>query len=521
MKKLPFIRHVAVGLALGALAGGVTGTVITLYKFAAKQAIHLSEQSYRLLRERPLWLIPAVAALAVLAWLLAAVYRRTTNLRGGGIPTAIGVLRGAIPFRWLRNAVGVLTLSLTTFLVGVPLGNEGPSVQLGTALGQGTSALLGKKNAAWSRYGMTGGACAGFATATGAPLSGILFAVEEAHHKVSPLLLTVATAAVGAARLASELLAPVLGVSAGLFPRLELPELTVADAWIPLAVGGLMGLFAVGFLAFYRGVSHLLNHKLAKVPEGVKIFAVLAATLGVGLLSFSYVSTGHELLLSLFEGNAALPLLAALLLVRTALTVGANAASLTGGIFLPLLAIGATLSGLFAALCQTWFGLDAAYYPVILVLGITATVAGVMKMPLTAVAFGVEALSGHTLILPILLVAALSYGITELCGAESVNDRVLEYRLKKVREGKQSKIAEATVTVRPGAFAEGKEIRDIFWPEGLFVLSVDKRRALGDKTLRGGDRLHVRYATYNEPRLQKELTAILGEQDADHYLNKQ
>lgn len=509
MKKLPFIRHFGVGLLLGALSGGVTGTAITLYKFCAKQVIHLSERGYHLLRERPLWLIPVVAALLGLAVLLAAVYRRTTNLRGGGIPTAIGALRGILPFKWLRNAVGVFFLSMTTFLVGVPLGNEGPSVQLGTALGQGTAALLGKKRAAWSRYGMTGGACAGFATATGAPLSGILFAVEEAHHKVSPLLLTVAAAAVGAARLMSELLAPVLGVSASLFPRLQMPELAVADAWIPLAVGGLMGLFAVLFLTFYRWTSHLLSQKLAKVPESCKIFAVLAATLGVGLLSFSYVSTGHELLLSLFEGNYAIPLLIALLLVRTTLTVGANVTSLTGGIFLPILAIGATLSGLFATLCQTWFGLDAAYYPVILVLGITACIAGMMKMPLTAVAFAVEALSGHALILPILLTVGLAYGITELCGAESINDRVLEHRLKKAREGQTPRTAQTTVEVRAGSFAEGKEIRDIFWPEGLFVLSVDKHRALGGKTLQAGDCLQVRYATYREAALQKELAAIV------------
>ena len=59
----------------------------------------------------------------------------------------------------------------------------------------------------------------------------------------------------------------------------------------------------------------------------------------------------------------------------------------------------------------------------------------------------------------------------------------------------------------------GKEIRDIFWPDGLFVLSVDKKRALGGKTLHEGDRLHVRYATFDEKRLKKELNAIVGAQE--------
>jgi H+/Cl- antiporter ClcA len=195
--------------------------------------------------------------------------------------------------------------------------------------------------------GMTGGACAGFSTATGAPVSGILFAVEEAHHRISPIILIVAITAVSAARLISELLAPVLGISTNLFPTLQLPVLEWTDIWIPLAIGILFGLFAVAFLSFYRYLSDLLNKKLANVPHQWKILAVLLLTLGMGLLSFSYISTGHELILSLFDGEAIL-ILVVLLVVRTLLTVGANTTHLTGGIFLPILAIGALLSTIFA-----------------------------------------------------------------------------------------------------------------------------------------------------------------------------
>jgi len=511
LKKLSVVKHFGAGLLLGAAAGAVTGGVVTLYKFCAKQVIHLSEQGYAFLRAQPLWLIPVAVALFGLAMLLSHVYRHTPNLRGGGIPTAIGVLRGWLPFRWVRNVIGIFTLSLTTFLVGVPLGNEGPSVQLGAALGKGCSRLMGKRSEAWSRYGMTGGACAGFSTATGAPLSGILFAVEDAHHRVSPLILLIATAAVSTARLVSDLLAPVAGVSSTLFPALQLQPLLGTDCWIPLVLGGIFGLFAVVFLSFYRFVTHLLNDKLAKVADRYKIYAILLLTVGMGLFSFSYISTGHELVLALFDGEAVW-LLLLLLAARTLLTVGANVTSLTGGIFLPILAIGATLSALFAEVV-TALGLDAAYYPVILVLGITACIAGMMKMPLTAVAFAVEALSGHQIILPILLVTAVAYGVAELFGAVSINDRVLDNRMEQIHKGQSRTTCETTVTVQPDSFAEGKEIRDVLWPEGLFVLSVDKSRALGGKTLRAGDRLHVRYSTFNEQRLQQELAAIVGAED--------
>lgn len=512
MKKLPIVKHVGTGLLLGGVAGGVTGAVITLYKFCAKHIIHQAEKNYAFLRHNPLWLIPVAILLFGLAVLLSRIYRSTTNLRGGGIPTAIAVLRGWLPFQWLRNAIGIFTLSLTTFLVGVPLGNEGPSVQLGTALGKGCSKAMGKRGKGWDRYGMTAGACAGFSTATGAPLSGMLFAVEEAHHRVSPLLLVVAGAAVAVARLVSDLLSPLLGVSSTLFPSMQLRPLTAIESWIPLSIGVLFGLFAVLFLSFYRMVANLLNNRMAKVADRYKIYAILLLTVGVGLFSFSFISTGHELILSLFDEEM-LWMLVALLLVRTLLTVSANVVSLTGGIFLPILAIGALLSALFAEGIQAAFGLDTSYYPVVLVLGITACIAGMMKMPLTAVAFAIEALSAYELILPVLLVSGVAYGMAELFDAVSINDRVLDNRLEQINKGRTLSTADATLTVQAGSFAVGKEIRDIFWPNGLFVLSVDKKGALGGKTLHEGDRLHVRYRTIHEERLWKELIHIVGEQE--------
>ncbi|MBQ7983048.1 MAG: hypothetical protein IJ302_05735, partial [Clostridia bacterium] len=68
-------------------------------------------------------------------------------------------------------------------------------------------------------------------------------------------------------------------------------------------------------------------------------------------------------------------------------------------------------------------------------------------------------------------------------------------------------------------FAIGKQVRDIFWPANLFVLSVqhttDRQAELderGDKTIREGDLLQVRYSTYDPGETERELAAICGEQ---------
>ena len=514
-------------LVFGAVAGIGTALVVTLYKLCAHHAIAFAESGYHYLSDHAYWL-PAVAAVLLgLAMLLDWIYRTVPNLRGGGIPTSIAVLRGLLPFRWLRNLVGVFVLSLTAFAIGVPLGNEGPSVQMGTAIGRGVVAPFAKKHRAWDRYSMTGGACAGFSVATGAPISGILFGIEEAHQRISPTIIIVSATAVLFSYLTTQLLSPLLGVSTTLFPDMALPKLGVGDIWMPLVVGIVMGLFAVLFLKYYRLVNTFFSRTLKKLPGGWKLFFVLVAILLVGTLSFSFISTGHHLILSLFEGRPALWMLILLLVVRSTGTLCANTNRITGGIFLPILAIGAVLASILGKGLGGLFGLSPEHYTTVLVLGITACISGMMKMPLTAIIFSVEALSCHDNIIYVVLVVTVSFAITELFGVKSINESVLDNRLEEINEGKTTRVIDTFVTVQKDSFAVGKQIRDIFWPANLFVLSlkhsptrsaeVDQH---GEKAIAEGDLLHVRYMTYDEAQTREELVAIVGqqeyaEQDAD------
>ncbi len=507
-------------LVFGSLAGMLTAAVVMVYKVCAHHAIAFAEQGYHYLSAHPYWLPVVAAGLFGLALLLDWVYNTVPNLRGGGIPTSIGVLRGLLPFRWLRNLLGIFGLSLTSFAVGVPLGNEGPAVQMGTAIGRGVVALFARGHRAWDRYSMTGGACAGFSVATGAPISGILFGIEEAHQRISPMILIVSSTAVLFSYLTTQLLAPLLGVSTTLFPEMALPRLGVGEIWIPLAVGVVMGLFAVAFLKYYRLISGFFGRTLKKIPTKFRLFFVLVGILLAGTLSFSFVSTGHELLLSLFDTRRAVWMLLLILAVRSTGTLCANTNRVTGGIFLPILAVGGVLAAALGGVLDSLFGLSAEQYTMVLVLGIAACISGMMKMPLTAIIFSLEALSCHDNIIYVVLVATLSFAITELFDVKSINDSVLENRLEELHEGASPKVIDTFVTVQKGAFAVGKQIRDIFWPANLFVLSLKHSPTRtaevvqhGDKAIAEGDVLHVRYMTADEAETRRELTAIVGPQD--------
>lgn len=515
-----FVNLIFPAFIFGSLTGILSAVVIMLYKFCANHILHFSEIGYDYLRGH-LHLTPLVAvALFGIALLFVFGYKKSLNLQGGGIPTSIGILRGVISFHWLRNLIGVFFLSLTSFLVGVPLGNEGPSVQMGTAIGKGSIACLAKNHRAWDRYAMTGGACAGFSIATGAPISGMLFGIEEAHQRISPMIMIVSATAVVFAHLTAQLLSPLLGVNVSLFPSLSLPTLTVKHIWIPVVVGIAVGLFAVVFLKYYKLLNKFWNEKTEKLPRSVKIFFIFLATLLLGVCSFSFISTGHELIITLFDGKTAIYMLILILLVRSTLTLCANSNRITGGIFLPILAIGAVFSAILGRAVELIPGVGEEYYPIIIALGITACISAMMKMPLTATVFALEALSCYNNIFYVITVAVAAFTITEIFGVKSINDSVLENRIETQNRGKELKVIDTFVTAQKDSFAVGKQIRDIFWPPNFFVLSLEHGKnhgaevdEHGTKTISEGDIIHVRYSTYDESQTREELMAIVGEQE--------
>lgn len=521
MKKLKgyLVNLICPAFVFGSITGIITAGVVIVYKLLAKFVIEFSQDSYAFLRSK-LYFIPLILIVFYgIALLFSFVYKRQPRVRGGGIPSSIALLRNVVTFKWLRTLIGVFFMSLTSFLIGVPLGNEGPSVLMGTAIGKGSVTTLAQKHPAWSRYSMTGGACAGFAVATGAPVSGILFAIEEAHQRISPMILIVGSIAVLSAQIVSEVLCPLLGLSISIFPDMSIMTLAVKDAWIPLLVGVVIGFFAVVFLKYYHVISKFFNVKLKRVPHHFKIFFVYATTLGFGLVSFSFVSTGHEVFSLLLEQKVAIYGLIILLLVRMSLMLFANTNKLTGGVFVPIMALGAIVASIVGRGVEQIFGLSG-YYTAILTLGIAGCISAMMKMPLTAFVFALEALGSANNVLHVIIVVAVSFVITEIFGIKGINDSIIDNIVKTQEETYERKIIDTHIVIKKGSFAEYRHARDILWPANFFLLSITPSKsrqsfvdAQGAKVFHDGDVLHIRYATFDEAQTKADLIAIVGEQD--------
>ena len=165
--KKNYILHILLPCLVYSSAGGIlTGAVIFGFRVMTDWLNKIAVVLYDAVCA-DLWLLPLFfLALAALAFLLSVILKWAPSANGGGIPTAMGILRGIVTFKWLRTFVGVIASSVITFFAGMPLCNDGPSVLIGASLGRGVNSLLGgKKGAAWDRYVMTGCAGAGFAAA--------------------------------------------------------------------------------------------------------------------------------------------------------------------------------------------------------------------------------------------------------------------------------------------------------------------------------------------------------------------
>lgn len=509
-------------LILGGVTGTITGLFIVLYRVAASKVISVSESAYAAMRE-DLRLVPVgLLVILAIAWVTSLIYKKVPEIQGGGIPTSIAILRGLMRFDWLKSLIGVTVVSLSTFFVGIPLGNEGPSVQIGTAVGRGTVRIFAKKSPAWDRYVMTGGSCAGFTGATNAPISGIMFAIEEAHGRISPMIIMVVFTAVMFTQIAMKLFAPLVGLNPDLFTGLagNVRALVSAEMWIPLMMGGVIGLFSVVFLKYYKLITGVFKKKLANISMFVKVLVISVLTLIFGLISYDFVSTGHSIVEKLIEGHVAWYILLAILVFRMTVTLGANTTGITGGMFLPIIALSALMTGITGQFMVFAGILDETYRGVIIALGIASCISGMMKCPLTAVVFGVEALGCAQNILPVIIASAIAYTLTEIFGVKSINESVIKNKTDALSKGRIRVVKEALVTVCGDSFAIGKQLRDIFWPSGMFIVSIKRKKAsdavvdeYGEKTIREGDVLHLRYSTIDEESTKQELLAIVGEQE--------
>ncbi len=506
----------------GGIIGILVGVVVWSYSFAAEHLYKWCISIYQIVGERLIYLPLLLLGLAILATLVYFIFKFVPEVKGGGVPHTEGVMRGLYTFRWFRVLIGTIISSFITYFSGLPLGSEGPSIQIGGTIGQGVNEggkKINKHSGAWKRLSVTGGASAGLATAFNAPLTGIVFALEEGHKRFSPMILLTAASSVIFATITSVLLRSWVGNELYVFNVGVIENIPIRKIWIL----GLLGI-AIGFSAsifssiLFRAKE--LSIKYNKIPLLVRLILAFVIVGVIGVFVNDILGGGGALVKSIAKMDFTWQLLLGLLLLKVVLIVICVNAGATGGLFVPTLALGALVGGLFGHLFIK-MGMEEIYYKAVVVISMCAFMGAVMRSPLTAIVLVVE-VTGQFLtgFLTIAIVILLAYFIVELLDVEPLYDYQLTLIMKDKSKGTPpQQFYTFEVEVEDGAFAVGRTVRDILWPPQCIVIKINKKDSEGhisvqmdrdgERSIRAGDRYTIQTQTNNIEYVKKCLDELI------------
>jgi len=176
------------------LAGAAAGILAVIYRLATEKGTDYAINLYSYLKENPVyiavWILAAVPVGLFIAWLI----KKEPMASGGGVPQVEGVILYGMKMKWYTVAAVRYIAGILGSIFGLSFGPEGPSIQLGAAVNDGISKKICKTKIG-ENYLVTAGAAAGLSTAFSAPLTGMIFALEEIHRSFSPTILLSATTA--------------------------------------------------------------------------------------------------------------------------------------------------------------------------------------------------------------------------------------------------------------------------------------------------------------------------------------
>ncbi|MFA7345496.1 MAG: H(+)/Cl(-) exchange transporter ClcA [Terrimicrobiaceae bacterium] len=408
----PSAPGIALVLLFGAVVVGIlTGLVGTAFLLVLREGDALRLVLTRSLHEWPpffSWLalsVLAAAAVSLAAWM---VEKFAPAARGSGVPYVEKILRGngrprhewVIPVKFLG---GWLALS-----AGLVLGREGPLVQMGAVIGEKVGRRFPGLRGAWKSL-MAAGAGAGLATAFNAPVGGTIFILEEVFRKVTPLtfILTATAASVSvylqraAFHIPQDYAVPVI------------PEAPAQAVWLFFLFGMAVGVSGVLYnrllLAFLAAAAGL-----GKIPVPLR-----AAIIGFLMGSFAWfapkwIGGGDGITQSILASRSEVWLLLGIASLRFFLGPLSYSAGTPGGLFAPVIALGAIVGEASGALSHALLPALVPSPLAFAVAGMAAFFTATIRAPLTGIVICLEMTGCYSLFFPMLATCLGAYLVPAL-----------------------------------------------------------------------------------------------------------
>lgn len=500
----------------GIAVGIITGLLIVLYRYSLEVAGEFLSDIYKFIQTKPVLLLPWILILIIVGYIVGLLVKHEPMISGSGIPQVEGVLLRKLDMTWWKVIIGKFIGGVLSIGAGLSLGREGPSVQLGAAIGQGFGKVF-KRVKIEEKYLTTSGASAGLSAAFGAPLAGVMFALEEVHKNFSPLVMISAVSAA----LSSDFIASGFF---GLKPVFTFTNLDILPLRLYLYIvllGVFVGILGVGFNKFLLKTQNIYEAQ-SWLPKEMRIMVPLLVSVCLGLFLPQVLGGGHNLITSLSTENFPLFFLLILITAKFLFTMLSYGSGAPGGIFLPLLAIGALIGNIYGLVLVSFADFDSVYINNFIILAMAGYFTAVVRAPITGTILITEMTGSFNHLLSLAIVSIIAYLVADVLSSKPIYESLLENLLAKRGDklpfGNNRHKAILEYAVCMGSKLDGKRIKEVKWPSHCLLVAVKRGEheiiPNGDTTIFPGDYLII---LTNEDEVSKmnDVIALMTESNEE------
>jgi CIC family chloride channel protein len=400
-------------LVIGALTGLAVVAFILLTERMGMRLYPVGGAPWRRL------LFPVVGSLGI-GYLL---YRYFPNARGSGVPQTKAALYAREGRITLRTVLGKFFCTSATLASGIPLGREGPSVQVGAGIGSVLGRLLGLRSEQVKKL-IPVGAAAAIAAAFNTPLAAVLFSLEEIVGDLNAPVM-------GAVVLASATAWMILRVLLGNNPLFKVPQYQLVHP-LEFAVYAVLGVAGGVVSAAFTKLLLGMRARFLRFPQKTVWFQPVAGGLLVGVVGWfvpQVLGVGYGFVGEALNGRMAFQLMLLLVVLKLLTVTTSYASGNAGGIFGPALFIGAMLGGTVGTVTHHLFPAYTATPGAYALVGMGAVFAGIVRAPMTSVLMIFEMTRDYAVIVPLMIANMVSLFIASRLQHEPI------YKALAVQDG--------------------------------------------------------------------------------------
>lgn len=475
------------------LVGLLTGVAVGLFRFGIYRTSAFWLSLFSRAHQNIAWLLVIIIGFAAIGVLAGYFVKQYPHVGGSGIPEVKLQLSGRLqlhwwPILWRKLIGGILVIG-----TGLFLGPEGPSLQLGSSVGQGLGEKV-KQSKTNQRVLIATGAASGLSAAFGAPLSGTMFVLEEVFHNFSP---RVWLNALAGAIAADFLISNFFGIEVPLGIAYNHP-FPIALYWHLLILGLILGL--LGHLykwGLFKGKK--LYEKIPGLPRWLQGLIPLALLLPIAYYLPNITGPGDDLILSLkgmLSPNTVLLCwtLIAYYVIRLVFSIISYDSGLPSGIFLPILTMGALIGAGYGAIMVHLGLLPAKLVVNLIIFAMAGYFAAIIRAPFTAILLITEMVGSLLHLMPLAVVAFVALLVDQMLGGRPIYGQLAEMISTKEAPGKiDGTEDQLTISIYESSRLVDKTIAEVKWPQNTLVKVIhrDGTDIIPDGQTRifGGDQL--------------------------------